>query len=311
MKLLPVSLMVTVQHNTQKLEEFLQSVLQLTCYPMEMLLVDLGGREDTRLLTEQFQQNVPFPVKLVTFSGTTGVFNHDHTVGQQCEFIALADADCTLDPHWLREITAPLEISGVDLVFGRYIPEINTSWQQCAAGLTSSQGPYFARFLPSGRLVAFTRTVWEDTGCLFWLKSGEESYFRLALQENGYTCVLAPEAIVYCEQHGSPLRLWKNFWQQSRIYGRLRLFKRTYGLVVSGWTAVVTFLAWTVTHGQYYLSAGCAVLLLAVSLLIARRRIPVNPWPACWWAPVVIATCKTAQAAGYACGLLESFLGKR
>ncbi|WP_366923385.1 glycosyltransferase [Metallumcola ferriviriculae] len=306
MKHIPVTLIVAVKNEEKRLKEFLPSVAAQSFYPAEMIVSDGGSSDGTWAYLINFKGQAPFPVKLLQLFGANIAKSRNEAIGTaKYPVVAITDASCVLDKAWLREITAPFELPEIEVVSGRYIPEANTALQQCTAALTISESPYFTKFLPSGRSVAFTKAAWRKAGGYpQWLNYGEDTYFDLALRKHGCTFVLAPEAVVYWEQRKSIGDLWSQFWCCARGDGQADAFPNSYRYIISIWACMLL----SVLGGIFFrpwLLPFIAVVFILISVCLAKRKLPsagIRVWR---WAPVILLVVKTAQTMGFILGTAE------
>ncbi len=312
MKQLPVSLVVTVKNEEKSLKDFFPSVLAQTRYPGEMIISDGGSSDGTWDLLLQFKRLAPFQVELLALPGANIARGRNEAIEKACyPVIAVTDAGCTLDRNWLREITAPFQLSETDVVSGRYIPEADTALQQCIAALTIPQSPYFTKFLPSGHSVAFSKRAWRQVGGYpQWLDYGEDTYFDLALRRNGCTFVLAPDAVVYWEQRRNLKALWKQFWRYSRGDGQAHVFTQIYRRLGFCWSGTAVGII-TSAYLTPWLLLALVLAFVAYSIGLAKKKLPFTDMRVWLWGPAVLLVVRTAQVCGYALGSLERSTGRK
>src|SRR5215813_13521556 len=114
-----VSLVSTVKDiGPQHVREFLDSPRAQTRQPEETIIVD-GGSTDGTL--EAFEE--AGGITVISEPGANISRGRNVAIAAAAhEIIAATDADCTLDPHWLERLIAPIE-AGADVSAGFYVAE--------------------------------------------------------------------------------------------------------------------------------------------------------------------------------------------
>ena len=190
-----VSLISTVKDiGPEHVREFLDSLAAQTRPPDETIIVD-GGSTDGTL--EAFEEAGGLTV--ISEPGANISRGRNVAIGAAAhEVIAATDADCTLDPHWLERLIAPIE-AGADVSAGFYVPEGDSFLQVCMAAVSLREpeeiGP---GWMPSSRSIAFRRTAYEAVGGYpEWLEVGEDMYFDHRLVSSGARMDNATDAVVH------------------------------------------------------------------------------------------------------------------
>ena len=209
-----LSLVITIKNEAKSIPTLLQSIEAQSKLPDEVVIVDAGSTDQTVQLIKRFQKRSKLKIRLFYKQGNRAVgrnFAVNKAVGQG---IAVTDAGCVLDKHWLKRITAPL--SKVDAVAGFYRMNTNTLFTQCSApfvGITSHN--LSKDFLPSSRSLAFTKTAWVKVGGYPEdLDYAEDLIFARKFRRLGM--YFEPQAIVYW----TPPRNLSEFFTAIKNYTR-------------------------------------------------------------------------------------------
>src|SRR5947208_1677009 len=125
-----VSLVATVKDAGEHIGEFLASVSAQTRAPDEVVIVD-GGSTDRTLEVLRGAEGVTVveePGANISRGRNLAVAAATHDV------IAVSDADCVLDSHWLERLLLPIE-AGADVAMGAYRARTDGFFQVCASAV--------------------------------------------------------------------------------------------------------------------------------------------------------------------------------
>lgn len=233
-----VSLIATVLNEAGSIREFINSVLNQSQLPDEIIIVDAGSTDRTISMLQQYPQ-----VKLVVKPGLNRSQARNLAVSlAKNPLIAVSDAGCRLDQDWLKRLTAPFIKERVDAVAGYYQVASKTIWQQCLAPFVAVMPDKFnlKTYLPSSRSLAFTKAAWEKiNGYPEQLNYCEDLIFAANLKFKTKLIVI-PEAIVFWALSKNILtffhqiffysrgdvqaRYWPHLRKIAMVFGRYLLF---------------------------------------------------------------------------------------
>ena len=206
-----VSMICTVYNEIRGIDNFLQSLAEMTHLPAEIVIVDGCSTDGTTKKIEEWADRLRtvVPLRLIV-DNKSNIRHHPapiaygrnvaiRQVGQS--IIAATDAGCTLHPSWLYEITRPLiDDVSIDVVAGWSEPKANGMFEECQA-MVGYRPPATIdpeTYLPSSRTIAFRKTIWEKVGGYPEIfLSGEDTLFDLRLRKIGARFAFSPAAIVY------------------------------------------------------------------------------------------------------------------
>lgn len=231
-----VSLVVTVQNEESTIEALLRSVSVMTHLPDEMIIVDGGSTDKTISVIGSFGQDCPdFPIRILREPGNIAHGRNFGIKEAQYSVIAVTDAGCVLDKHWLERLIAPFDAKDVDVVAGYYTPTGDTFFQKCV-GVYMSVMPDVLdvdNFLPSSRSIAFKKSAWKKVGGYDEnLDTAEDLVFASAMKEENLTFVTAQDAIVYWEQRSSWKSVFRQFYRYAQGDGKALYFRPQTPLLV-------------------------------------------------------------------------------
>ncbi len=300
----PVSVIVTVRNEEASIDALLDSLLQGTRPPDEIVVAD-GGSTDRTVERLRARSASDPRVRTLSAPGNRSVGRNAAAGAARSPVIACTDAGAQVESDWLERITAPFASDpDVDVVAGFYRPEGRT-WFERAAGVVSAPRLVEVRrdrFLPSTRSVAFRKAVWESVGGfdVRW-DHNEDTPFALALRRAGHRFAFAPDAIVRWRPRGD----LRSFWRQHRRFGfgdgESRVQGWFYGAIGAKYLLALALLAlgfrwriaWTI------LLAG-GVLFIASQARRGRARVSA---PVAWLVvPILKIVYDAAYLWGYARG---------
>ena len=275
-----VSLIATVKDAGPDLEGFLTSLRRQTRAPDEVVIVDGGSTDGTleRLRAAQGIRVVEAPGANIARGRNLAVAEAAH------EVLAVTDADCVLDPHWLERILVPIA-DGADVAMGAYRPLGDHLLQRAmaATNLPDIAELDARRFLPSARSLAMRRDAIEKVGGWpEWLDVGEDMWVNLRWRTRRLDLRLARDAVVSWPLRADLRGTWTQYFRYARGDALAGMHPRRHALRFAVYIALI---AGTVigTAPVFALLATGAVAI-GCSSPRARRSCSCSPtsrrWPA-------------------------------
>jgi len=186
-----VSVVVTVLNEAKDIGRVVPSLLAQVPSPAEVVVVDGGSTDGTWewLAAMQAQDARLLAIRDETCSlkHSAGPVSRGRNVAiaaSRSKVIACADAGCTYEPDWLRNLTAPLMHEGAEYALGGSCLDPNdyTVWDVASAPFFSVKlSPVGATKSCTARSMAFTKELWERLGGFpESVLVGEDTLFDLA-----------------------------------------------------------------------------------------------------------------------------------
>jgi glycosyltransferase involved in cell wall biosynthesis len=125
-----VSIVVCAYNAARTLPECLRSLGQIDYPDYEMILVDDGSKDETPRIAEQFPQVIYMrqPNRGLSVARNVGA---ERATGA---IIAYTDADCVVDPDWLRCLVQAMDVQQAEAIGGPNITPHTDGWSaQCVA----------------------------------------------------------------------------------------------------------------------------------------------------------------------------------
>jgi len=183
-----VSVAVTVLNEEKTVANLLKALLTQSKKPDEIVIVDAGSRDKTRLIIRHFQKKDK-RIKLLWKKGCSRAEGRNLGVEvARSEVIAMTDAGCIPQKHWLKRITSPFKVNQVGAVAGFYKMTGDSPVQQAfSVFLGTLPDDFDIKFLPSTRSIAFRKSVWQEVGGFDENldDTAEDTIFNHKLTKNG------------------------------------------------------------------------------------------------------------------------------
>lgn len=216
-----VSVVVTVLNEEKSIERLLRGLLAQTRPADEIIVVDGGSSDGTRLnIKYQISKLQIKNLKFLIRSGNRSI-GRNYGIGRaKSKIIAVTDAGGYPKEDWLEKITAPFADREVDVVSGYYKSLAKTPFEKCAT-------PYFLvmpdkvwrgmEFLPSSRSIAFRKDIWRKAGEYPEEFSHNEDFvFDHRLKKAGAHISFEPEAIVWWQPPARPAEAARKFFRYAQ-----------------------------------------------------------------------------------------------
>lgn len=309
-----VSVIVTVKNEASSIGRLLESLLEQTRAPSEIVIVDGGSSDGTVQRIDLYRDKLP--IKLLIREGSNISQGRNEAIAAASgEIVASTDAGVRLVPDWLEELTRPLEEdASIDVVSGFFRPDPRTAFEMAmgATVLPVEEDIDPERFLPSSRSVAFRRQAWEKVGGYpEWLDYCEDLVFDFALRDAGFRFAFAPRAITYFRPRQSLGAFWRQYFQYARGDGKADLWRKRHAIRYLTYLVITPLLIvmGLVHHPLWWslLLAGAAAYLWAPyrrlrpmikGLPFADKLKPVL------WVPVIRLWGDVAKMVGYPVGVV-------
>lgn len=227
-----VSVILTVKNEGNNLHRLLDSLIQQSERPAEIIVTDGGSSDDTLAVLEEYRRWLPLQV--VSAPGSNISEGRNRAIeAARGPYIAVTDAGVALSPIWLEEIIRPLRKDQAMVVSGWFEADPYTDFE-VAMGATVLPELFDVdprSFLPSSRSVAFHKEAWRAVGGYpEWLDFGEDLVFDMALHRRYGPFPFATRAIAYFRPRRNLRAFFRQYYLYARGDGKANLWPRRHAL---------------------------------------------------------------------------------
>ncbi|HUX86625.1 MAG TPA: glycosyltransferase, partial [Chloroflexota bacterium] len=227
-----ISAIVTVRNEEATIDALVQSLLQQTRAPDEIVIADGGSTDRTVEIVER-SICLGAPIQLLHCPGANIAAGRNRAIlAATGEIICCTDAGTRLAPNWLEQICTPFE-TGADVAMGFFEadPRSTFEWALGATTLPDQEEIDPDRFVPSSRSIAFRRSIWQAVGGYpEWLDYCEDVVFDLALRRTGCRFAWVPDAKVAYRPRTSLQKYFRQYYLYARGDGKANLWPRRHAI---------------------------------------------------------------------------------
>ena len=200
-----ISFVATILNEEKNIKFLLSSLIHQTKKPDEIIIVDGGSKDKSVQNIRDFisgikSEKIRRSIKLISKKGNRSVGRNEGILKSKGEVIVLSDAGCIPDKNWVKNITKPFGNNDIEVVSGYYkgVPISNFAKSLIPYVLVMRDRVNPKEFLPSGRSMAFRKSIWKRFGGFPRECSGNEDYvFAKRLKKVGVKFIFRKNAIVY------------------------------------------------------------------------------------------------------------------
>lgn len=214
-----VSIVATVRNEHETIAAFVDSLLNQSHKPDEIIIVDGVSTDGTLEILQSYSDS--HGIRVISQPCNIAQGRNLGIAAAQGSHIAVTDAGCRVEADWLREmLNCFLDNPEVEVAAGNFHFETHTPFEEAVVKATfqpnRSQTDQ-ARYYPSSRSVAFTKAAWERAGGYpEWLYAAEDTLFNIRLRQVGCEFVFCRQAIV----RWRPRETWRALARQRYNYSR-------------------------------------------------------------------------------------------
>jgi glycosyltransferase involved in cell wall biosynthesis len=217
----------------ESIRRLLESLTMQTRFPDEVVIVDGGSRDNTRLVLREYESRLPLRILVEPGANISTGRNRAITYAKG-DLIVVTDAGVTLAPDWVDRITRPLRENRVLEVVGGFFQADPHNIFEAALGATTlplASEINADTFLPSSRSIAFRKSAWINAGGYpEWLDYCEDLIFDLRLREIATPMIFEAGALVYFRPRPSLKSFYKQYYRYARGDGKADLWRKRHAV---------------------------------------------------------------------------------
>lgn len=224
-----ITVIATVLNEGDNIRQLMQSLVDQTRQPDEVIIVDGGSTDQTVSIIESYQEQLP--LRLIVRPGANISEGRNTAIrGASDGIIAVTDAGVWLTKGWLDHLIQPfLDNPQIQMVGGFFSADPQTIFEVAmgATVLPLADEIKPETFLPSSRSIAFSKSVWEESGGYpEWLDYCEDLIFDINLKTIASEFAFAPDALVYFRPRTSLSAFYKQYYRYARGDGKADLWRK-------------------------------------------------------------------------------------
>jgi len=206
-----VTVYIAVLNESETIQQLLDSLVDQTRPPDEILIVDGGSTDGTVEIVQRFSERYR-SIRLILAPGTNIAEARNLAFENALHnLIASIDGGCTARPDWLSNLMAAMKVD-VDMVVGVYVADSETTWDRVIEhfyypNLSAIPDDWDNPWCSS---ILIRRKVWKQIGPIpANLYRSEDKWFNLEVRKQGFHSVVARNAVVHWKTRST---LWEVFW---------------------------------------------------------------------------------------------------
>jgi glycosyltransferase involved in cell wall biosynthesis len=226
-----ISVLIPVLNEEASIRALLDSLLNQTLKPAEIVITDGGSTDETaRIISAYVERGAP--VRLICAGAALPGRGRNLAASQAAnEWLAFIDAGITPEPTWLEFLAKSAQLhSDVDVVYGSYEPVTDTRFKRCAVmAYVAPPGEIEGKLIRTRSVasVLMRRSVWQTVGGFPEdLRSAEDLLFMNKIERANFRITNAPEALVRWQVQAGPWLTFKRFVTYARNNMRAGLWRQ-------------------------------------------------------------------------------------
>ncbi len=187
-----IAVVITVLNEEKTIESLVNSLINQTIKPAEIIIVDGGSTDKTWEILKKKKGLLSFQI-----SGNRSMGRNFGVSKAKSPIIAFTDAGCIPHPNWLEELMKPF-IQNAEVVSGYYEGKAENVFQKCLIPFVLVMPDKLkGEFLPATRSMAIKKEIFLNVGGFDErLAHNEDFAFATKLRSRGFVPVFTRNAIV-------------------------------------------------------------------------------------------------------------------
>lgn len=272
-----ISVIIPVRNEEDSIRALLDSLLNQTLKPAEIVITDGGSTDATPEIISEYVKRGS-PVRLLSEGAAWPGRGRNLAAAQAAnEWLAFIDAGISPEPTWLELLAQRAQLqNGADVVYGAYEPVTDTLFKRCSVmAYVPPPIELEGRLVRSRSVVSvlMKRSVWQTVGGFPEdLRSAEDLLFMNKIEQANFRIANAPDALVHWQVQATPLLTFKRFETYARNNMRAGLWRQWQAAIFKRYGLLIVSALPAIKFGSRWL---LATLLLWVGMLTARAAVAI------------------------------------
>lgn len=239
-----ISFISTIYNEEKNVERFLDSIINQSRIPDEIIIVDGGSTDKTVKLIKKVKEKTKIPFEIIVSPKANIAKGRNIAIRKaKHELIFVSDAGCVVNKGWIKETLK--FFPKADVVAGNHKAIIKNNFEFFQGLLTVNKVDRITRM--SSRNLAFKKKCWKKANgyperCL----TGEDTLFNIRLKKVGCNMQVNPRKDVAWEMRPNLVKFFKQFYkygQGDKIQGNIWKIKKNLISLLGLWAYIVLLLA--------------------------------------------------------------------
>jgi glycosyltransferase involved in cell wall biosynthesis len=279
-----ISVIIPVRNEEASIRALLESLLNQTLKPAEIVITDGGSTDATpEIISEYVKRAVP--VRLIRESAALPGRGRNLAAAEAAnEWLAFVDAGSSPEPTWLELLAKRAQFpSDVDVVYGSFEPITDALFKRCSVMAYVAPPVEIEGKLIRTRSVAsvlMKRSVWQTVGRFPEnLRSAEDLLFMNKIEQADFRIANAPDALVHWQVQATPWLTFKRFVTYARNNMRAGLWRQWQAAIFKRYSLLLLSALPVCWFGVRWL---LVTLVLWLTMLVARAAVAIWRNRACY-----------------------------
>lgn len=273
---LEISVIIPVRNEADSIGGLLDSLLNQTLKPAEIVITDGGSTDQTPAVIAAYVERGA-PVRLVRADAALPGRGRNLAAAEAVsEWLAFIDAGITPERSWLERLAQRAQRGDVAVVYGAFEPVTDTLFKQCAVMAYVAPPAEIEGNLVRTRSVAsllMKRRAWREAGGFPEdLRSAEDLLFMNRLDAQNFPVGYAPEARVYWQIQPTPWLTFQRFVSYARNNMRAGLWRQWQAAIFKRYAFLLLLTVPVFWLGAKWLAV---TLGLWLGMLLARAAVAI------------------------------------
>jgi glycosyltransferase involved in cell wall biosynthesis len=272
-----ISVIIPVLNEESSIRVLLDSLLEQTLTPAEIVITDGGSSDGTlRMISEYVELGTP--IRLIREPAALPGRGRNLAAAEAAnEWLAFIDAGVRPESNWLELLAKQIQsASDIEVVYGSFEPVVDTLFKRCCVMAYVAPPVEIEGQLVRTRSVAsvlMKHSVWESVGGFPEdLRSAEDLLFMNKIEQAGFRISNAPDALVHWQVQATPWLTFKRFVSYARNNMRAGLWRQWQAAIFTRYGLLLLLTLPILWFGFRWL---LATFLLWLLMLVARAVVAI------------------------------------